>query len=332
MKKSILLLLGTSAMFSAQITLTKASHDPLVNDVVDNKLITGTVDNSATGANATFSNNSLTLGSALPMSYTTPSAVEISTFPGSTIKMTDGTNTIFYKASSTKLEITGVINPQVTLNLSMDNGTYINYPTTFGPAQTDTAKGTFSASLASGICVGTTSTQADAYGTLILNGQTYNNVLRVKFVQNFNLHLPTDVTFSNPLGSVTNTAYSYYDASHRYPLLSSTTVNLSVPALGINQTTTSAVALNVATLAVSNTVKRENFSVYPNPAQDFIGFKGTTEGYSKANIYSLDGKLIKTADLNSGNIQISDLPPAAYFIEVSGKNSETKKNIKFIKK
>lgn len=332
MKKSILFLLGTSAMFSAQITLTKASHDPIVNDVVDNKLITGTVDNSTTGANATFSNGSLTLGSALPMNYTTPNATEIGTFPGSTLKMSDGTNTIFYKASATKLEITGVINPQVTLNLSMDNGTYITYPTTFGTSQNDTAKGNFISSLANGICVGTTSTEADAYGTLLLNGQTYNNVLRVKFVQNFSLHLPIDLTFTNPLGNVTNTAYSYYDATHRYPLLSSTTINLSVPALGINQTTSSAVALNIATLAVGNIIQKEKFSVYPNPAQDFIGFKGTTEGYSKANIYSLDGKLIKTADVNSGNIQISDLPPASYFIEVSGKNSETKKNIKFIKK
>ncbi|WP_347218541.1 T9SS type A sorting domain-containing protein [Chryseobacterium sp.] len=332
MKKSILLLLGASAMFSAQITLTKASHDPILNDIVDNRTINGTVDNSATGANVTFSNGSLTLGAPALVSYLTPSASEISTFPGSNIKMVEGATAILYKASPTKLEITGIVNPQVTLNLSMDNGTYINYPTTFGPAQTDTAKGTFTSSVINGICVGTTSVQADAYGTLILNGQTYNNVLRVKFIQNFSLHLPIDITFANPLGTVSNTAYSYYDISHRYPLLSSTNLNVSVPALGINQTTSTAMALNIATLAVNNTIKKENFSVYPNPAQDFIGFKGNTENYSKAHIYSLDGKLIKTADVNSGNIQISELPPASYFIEISGKNSETKKNIKFIKK
>ncbi|SDJ56102.1 T9SS type A sorting domain-containing protein [Chryseobacterium jejuense] len=332
MKKIILFLLGTSAVFSAQITLTKASHDPILNDIVDNRLITGTVDNSATGANVTFSNGSLTLGIPALVSYLTPAASEISTFPGSNIKMVEGATAILYKASPTKLEITGIVNPQVTLNLSMDNGTYINYPTTFGPVQNDTAKGTFTSSVINGICVGTTSTEADAYGTLILNSQTYNNVLRVKFTQNFSLHLPTDLTFANPLGTVTNTAYSYYDASHRYPLLSSTNLNISVPILGINQTTSTAMALNMATLAVSNTVKKESFSVYPNPAQDFIRFKGNTEGYSKANIYGLDGKLIKTADVNSGNIQISDLPPAPYFIEISGKNSETKKNLKFIKK
>lgn len=332
MKKSIILLLGTSAMFSAQITLTKASNDPIVNDVVDNKLIVGTVDNSASGANTTFSNGSLTLGTAAPSNYTAPTPAEITTFPGSTIKMFDGTNTIFYKASATKLEITGIINPQITLNLNTDNATYINYPTTFGPVQTDTAKGSFTSVITNGMILGTLSTEADAYGTLLLNGQTYSNVLRVKFIQSFNLYSVIDVGFTSPIGSVTNTAYSYYDAAHRYPLLSSTAANISIPVLSINQTTTNAVALNLATLAVSNTIKKENFRVYPNPAQDFIGFKGNTEEYSKANIYSLDGRLIKTANVNSGNVQISDLPPASYFIEVSGKNSEPKKNIKFIKK
>lgn len=332
MKKSIFLLLGTSVMFSAQITLTKASHDPNLNDVVNNNLIIGTADNSALGANVTFSNGGLTLGAAVTANYSTPSSSEMSTFPGSTIKMVDGTNTIFYKASPTKLEITGLINPQVTLNLSLDNGTYINYPTTFGPAQTDIAKGTFISAITNGMTLGTMSTQADAYGTLLLNGQTYNNVLRVKFVQAFNLYAPIDITFSNPLGSVTNTVYSYYDATHRYPLLSATNANITVIALGINQTTSSAVALNTGILAVENTIKNEKLRIYPNPARDFIGFKGDMENYSKANIYSLDGKLIKTADINSGDIQISDLPPASYFIEISGKNSNNKINTKFIKK
>lgn len=332
MKKSIFILLGTSVMFSAQITLTKASHDPNLNDVVNNNLIIGTADNSALGANVTFSNGGLTLGAAVTANYSVPSSSEMSTFPGSTIKMVDGTNTIFYKASPTKLEITGLINPQVTLNLSLDNGTYINYPTTFGPAQTDIAKGTFISAITNGMTLGTMSTQADAYGTLLLNGQTYNNVLRVKFVQAFNLYAPIDITFSNPLGSVTNTVYSYYDATHRYPLLSSTNANITVIALGINQTTSSALALNTGTLAVENTIKNEKLRIYPNPARDFIGFKGDMENYSKANIYSLDGKLIKTADINSGDIQISDLPPASYFIEISGKNSNNKINTKFIKK
>lgn len=332
MKKSILFLLGTSAVLSAQITLTKASHDPIISDVVNNNLITGTVDNSATGPNATFSNSSLIMGTPSQTSYLAPIASEITTFPGSNIKMIDGATTIFYKASPTKLEITGIVNPQATLNFTLDNGTYITYPTTYNTPQNDTAKGTFSSSVANGLFSGTLNTVADAYGTLMVGGHTYNNVLRVKFTQNFNLYSPIDLTYSNPIGTVTNTAYSYYDATHRYPLLSSTNGNITVTILGINQSTSSAQALSETFLAVNNVIKKQNLIVYPNPAHDFIGFKGNTENYSTAKIYSLDGKLIKTSDIKSGNISVSDLPPASYFIEVSGKDSEAKKNTKFIKK
>lgn len=334
MKKSILFLLGTSAMFSAQITLTKAANDPITGDIVNNNLITGTIDNSATGTNVTFSNGALTMGAASQATYSTPSSAEITTFPGSTIKMVDGATTIYYKASATKLEITGIVNPQATLNFNVDNGTYINYPTTYSPTlpPSDTAKGTFSSSVANGLFSGTMNTQADAYGTLIIGSQTYSNVIRVKYTQTFNLYASFDIGYSNAIGSATNIAYSYYDASHRYALLSSTSANISVPLLGINQSTSSAQALSTAFLGINNAGKKENLTVYPNPAKDFIGFKGNTENYSRVNIYSLDGKLVKTSEVQSGNVQISDLPPASYFIEISGKNTGDKKNTKFIKK
>ncbi|WP_288374178.1 T9SS type A sorting domain-containing protein [uncultured Chryseobacterium sp.] len=332
MKKSLLFLLGASAMLSAQITLTKTANDPVSGDVINYNQLNGSVDNSATGANVTFSNGSLTMGASSQTTYSVPTSAEITTFPGSTIKMVDGATTIYYKATATKLEITGIVNPQATLNFNVDNGTYNNYPTTYGPAQNDTAKGTFSSSVANGLFSGTLATQADAYGTLIIGNKTYNNVLRVKYTQSFNLYSSFDVIYSNPIGTVTNTAYAYYDASHRYALLSTSSGNISVPLLGINQSTSSAQALSETFLAVNNAVKKENLVVYPNPAKDFIGFKGNTDNYSKANIYSLDGKLVKTAEVKSGNIQISDLPPASYFIEMSEKNTAEKKNAKFIKK
>lgn len=333
MKKSLLIVLGTSAMFSAQITLTKAANDPIIGDIVDNNLVNGTVDNTATGANATFSNGGLTMGAASQVIYSAPTAAEISNYPGSNLKMVDGTTTIYYKTSATKLEITGIINPQATLNFNQDNGTYISYPTTYSQTtQSDTVQGLFTSSIANGFVKGTIAYQADAYGTLIVAGKTYNNVLRVKFTQNIGLYSPIDITFSNPLGSFTNVAYSYYDANHRYALLSSTNGTLSVPAFGINQTTATAQVLSETFLAVSNAMKKANFAIYPNPAQDFIGFKGDVDNYSTAKIYSLDGKLIKTSDVRSGNIQVSDLPPASYFIEIDGKKAEDKQHMKFIKK
>lgn len=319
-------MLTAYSLCSAQTTITKAFNDPVAGETVNNSNVNGTVDNSATGNNVTFSNASLTQGAAAPSAYSLPTPAEISTYPGTTIKMVNGSNTIFYKATASKLEITGLVTPDATLNFSTNNGTYISYPAAFGYSENDTASGTFSSSAASGNFSGNIVISADAAGTLIIGTKTYTGVLRIKSIQTFNL------TVSGfPVGTVTNTAYMYYNSTYKFPLLSSTSANINVPALGMNQTTVGAQALNETFLSVNDHIaKKQNLIIYPNPAQDFIEFKGETSKYSKANIYSLDGKLIKTSDLKSGRIQVSELPPAPYFIEVSGTN--TKEATKFIKK
>lgn len=86
MKKTLLILISTTGFLSAQTTITKAFNDPIMGEIVNNVNINGTVDNSATGNNVTFTNTSLTAGSASSATYSTPSSTEISTFPGSTIK------------------------------------------------------------------------------------------------------------------------------------------------------------------------------------------------------------------------------------------------------
>jgi len=324
MKPTLFFLIASATVLSAQTTVTKAFNDPISGETVNNVNVNGTVDNSATGANTTFSNSSLTQGSASVTTYSTPTAGDISTFPGTTIKMVGGGNTVYYKQTAAKLEITGLVTPDATLNFSTNNGTFISYPASFGYSENDTASGTFSATAGSGNFSGTIAITADASGTLLIGAKTYTNVLRVKSVQNFSLTLS-----GFPVGSVVNTAYTYYDSTHKFPLLSTT--NAVITVLGTPQTTNVAQALNETFLATSDSVKRDEFKIYPNPAQDFIEFKGDLSKYSKANIYSLDGKLIKTSDLRSGKVEVSELPPSAYFIEFSGNKSQSE-SVKFIKK
>lgn len=331
MRKTILFLIAGCSVLSAQTTITKAFNDPIVGDVINSYTVNGTVDNSATGNGATFNNTSLTQGVASNTTYAAPTTTETSTFPGTTIKMVATGNTILYKSSATKLEITGVVTPDATLNFAADNGTFITYPAAYGHSETDNAKGTFTSTTASGLFKGTINTTSDAYGTLLVGSKTYTNVIRIKSVQNFNLYQSTDTNYLFPIGNITNTAYSYYDATHKFPILSSTNGNLSVPLLSINQTTSGAQVLSEVYLSAIDSVKKESFRIYPNPAQDFIEFKGNTGKYSTAHIYTLDGRLIKTADIASGRIQISELPQADYFIEVSGKEGKSE-TVKFIKK
>ncbi|MCX8526289.1 T9SS type A sorting domain-containing protein [Chryseobacterium formosus] len=330
MKKTLLILISATGIWSAQ-TITKAFNDPIIGETVNNVNVNGTVNNSATGNNATFTNTSLTAGTATSTVYSAPTASEISTFPGSTIKMTGDGNTALYKQTATKLEITGLVTPDATLNFSANNGTIITYPASFGYNETDQAQGIFTSTTASGLFKGTIVNTADAAGTLLIGNKTYTNVLRIKSVQNFNLYQSTDTFFVFSIGTVTNTSYSYYSGTNKFAILTSTSGNISVPLLSINQSTSGATALNEAFLAVSDLKLKEKLSIYPNPAQDFVQVKGEISSNSKVNIYGLDGKLIKTTDLKSGKVEISELPPSAYFIEVSDSN-KSKETAKFIKK
>lgn len=324
MKKTLLVLISTTGILSAQTTITKAFNDPIIGETVNNVNINGTVDNSATGNNVTFTNTSLTAGSASSATYSAPSSTEISTFPGSTIKMTGGGSTAYYKQTASKLEITGLVTPDATLNFSTNNGTFIGYPVAFGYSENDTASGTFSATAGSGNFSGTIAISADASGTLLIGTKTYPNVLRIKSIQNFNL-----TVFGFPVGTIANTTYAYYDNLHKAPLLSTTNAVITVQ--GTPQNTNIAQALNETFLAVSDLKLKEKLSIYPNPAQDFIQLKGNTSKDSKIKIYGLDGKLVKTTDIKSGKIEVSELPPAAYFIEVSN-SKDSKETTKFIKK
>lgn len=318
-------MLAAHGLCSAQTTITKAFHDPSVGESVNYYNVVGTVDNSGSGSNQTFNNASLTQGAASATSYSAPSSSEISTYPGSTIKMVGGGNTIYFKQSASKLEITGLVTPDATLNFSTDNGTYISYPTVLGTTEPDTASGTFTSSAANGNFTGTINILADASGTLLIAGRTYTNVLRVKSVQVFNLSIGVF-----QIGTITNNAYLYYDSTHKAPLLNYTSAHIQV--LNIDQTTTAAQALFETSLGVNDSfAKKDKLKVFPNPATDFIEFKGETGNYSTAKVYSLDGKLVKTSDLKSGKIQVSELPTAAYFIEVSGKDAKAE-TTKFIKK
>lgn len=323
MKKHLFLFtFGLCSLAYSQTTITKAFNDPVIGDDINNNIVNGTVDNSATGSGVTFSNPSVTMGAAANNTFVAPTSTEISTFPGTTIKQNDGNGTtLLFKTSATKLEITGVINSTATLNFSADNATYLVYPTTFGTTGTDNARGTFTSSLASGLFKGTITSTGDATGTLIIGTKSYSNILRVKIVQNFNLYQSSDTSYIFPIGSIVNTVYLYFDNIKKYPLLSYTEGTLSVPLLSINQTTSGAQAQNETFLGLQNNTK--STKLYPNPAQDFIRFEGLEIKNSMIEIYSTDGKLLKQTTNFNNFIDISSLSVGNYLLKVKTKEGKT---------
>lgn len=63
----------------------------------------------------------------------------------------------------------------------------------------------------------------------------------------------------------------------------------------------------------------EDFEIFPNPVQDYIKVNGTYSNQVKrANIYTMSGKLVKAVVLNSGRVDVSDLPGGVFIFHPKG--------------
>ena len=89
--------------------------------------------------------------------------------------------------------------------------------------------------------------------------------------------------------------------------------------------------INITTLNVNPLDKNVNFSLYPNPAQDFITIISNESTESAYQILNAKGKLIQVGKMNleSKTIDIRSLHAGVYFIQLEG---QAPIQIQFIKK
>ncbi|MDR6547662.1 hypothetical protein J2810_003747 [Chryseobacterium rhizosphaerae] len=71
---------------------------------------------------------------------------------------------------------------------------------------------------------------------------------------------------------------------------------------------------------------KKEISIYPNPTSGPLSIK--TEKATDAQVYGMDGKLVKTLPITKGinNIDISELPKGIYFIKTSTESTKIIKN------
>ena len=325
-----ILFTAVCSVYSAQTQITKASNDYLSGNTINNLNFTGTPDNSAIGNPVTFNNSALVTGAALTSTVSTPSAAETTTFPGSTIKFSDGgSNDIFYKSTAVDLQITGATIAGAVLNFSGDNAVFLKFPTAYSNTYTDTASGTGVYGATNAFFGGNITTTADAAGTLMLGSQTYNNVIRVKTFQDYKLFIDAAHTFQ--IGTLVSTIYTYYDNVNRYPLFTATTATVVVPLASINQTTNAAFGQANPTLASHNNTVGNSVKIYPNPATENLFLAGDLSNFETVKIFSVDGRLIKTQTIHSDKIDVSKLQSGTYILQLSGSNKKAQ-TINFIKK
>jgi|JI7StandDraft_1071085.scaffolds.fasta_scaffold20224_2 hypothetical protein len=90
----------------------------------------------------------------------------------------------------------------------------------------------------------------------------------------------------------------------------------------------STLTVNALTSLIQNDVVMP-LMVYPNPVKDFL-YLHTEGAHFVATIYQPDGKMVKKfSSLGSEKIQVTDLPPGLYYLQIMDEEKSTV--IKFLK-
>lgn len=305
MKKIYLSLL--SSLFclgiSAQVTITKANHEPTVGDQYSTYQIDSTTVSAGGNGPALNWNFAIVTHSSILQNYTTTAATN-SFWPSANLSINSSTNSngSFYSSTLTDLKYWGGVLTLggVSAELRFANAaSYMAYPTALNGGTASPISGTILALSQVGSFTGVCTVTAEATGTMVLPAKTFSNVIRVT----------NSVSISFTAGGIPGTAqqvvHDWYSLSDsKYPILSLSQSTLSGLGTSIQkyayvQKSYQSVGLN------ENLTSSFSMNVYPNPASNYVNFVGESENAKQVTIYDITGKAVDTQLLNFGKTTVN---------------------------
>ncbi len=329
----------TFASLHPQITIGN-NHIPVFGDqyIIHDVDTTG-VNQGNSGANQTWNFSSINvLTDSAVFNWVDPAATPYaSSFPGAHIAEGNQIYYMYYTIVSGDLSNigSGVGTPPTQLITTLTDPEIIfRIPFTYTNTYTDSFNGTIIGGLFPVIRRGTITKTADAYGTIILPTGTYNNVLRINFLQDI-----TDSTSGIPvvIRTVTDN-YSWYTGQYKYPIFS---ITLSTIYTVADQTTTKSAVIttlneSVGVVPIGNQVvsKYKLNQNYPNPFNPLtsITFDIVKTSDVKLVVYDALGREVAelvNQRLSNGSYKVdfnaANLTSGVYFYKLTtGDFSETK--------
>ncbi len=184
---AVMLLLSLHVV--AQPTLTQHSNHSVGDSIVYYTCDTLGYSSGNDGANQTWDFSALKINDSVTYRYVdkaNASSGEGAQFPKSNLVETSAATDIFLENTANEYHIVGVVTPTGptgnTVIKYQDPQLLLKRPFTYQNSFKDTFKLNYSVSSFPTNGIGYSTTTADAYGTLKIKGQTYNNVLRIKNV------------------------------------------------------------------------------------------------------------------------------------------------------
>jgi len=300
----------------AQPTISASGVNPVIGD----QLIMATatyVSPGNSGASQTWNLSSMT--SSASNTYTavaTSSTPNGSSFPNSNVALgSGGGNYSYYKTSSSSFQNYG-FNSGTTVMSYSDPEDFLRFPCAFNNTYSDSWAVTF-VNTYTFYRTGTTTVTADSYGTLITPDGTFNNVLRVHFVQNYqdSAYIPSYGTY---LETYNNDEYMWYLNGNHFPIAFVYTLTYST---GTSQG--GSYMSNV--LGVDEPSVLKSFTVFPNPVSSDLHFDINMKENQNIEIQLFNeiGSLVATPvsdNANTGrneyNVHVGDLPEGIYFARI----------------
>ena len=324
MKKQIftyLLLFSAFSAFTQGPTLTSSNSAPQPGDSFTryNADTTGIVPGDS-GSGKTWDFSNLVVGSTfLIYNYVAPSTTPYGTlFPDATVSYMNDPVYGYYKVTSSDYETIG-LSSSLNSWIYSDPEIMITYPFSFGSNLVDNL---YATSFYQGINhyrIGTRTTVADGYGTLIMPSGTYNNLLRLKVIQSYSDSSSTNVVH------VYGVTYSWYDGVNKTPALTISTLSNTV---GGTTSTVKMVNVSSAVSGVADTkIQQETIVICPNPVTEKLSVVlpgNWSINESILSIYSTCGLLMKQQPISdkSFKLDISTFSSGIYIVKITGnKNS-----------
>ena len=299
---------------------------------------TSALDESATGANATWNFTTLTqIGTSIDNNLP-PTNQEIAVFPNTTAKTVSTANiggvvsesNIYSRENAGQVAITGIINSQVELNFSDNNALIGTFPLNYGYSNVDTLEGTFTSGAVTGAVDGTITTSVDSYGTLNLDidggGVTTYQVTRLKSVQNVTL----SYSILGNIGTIDQTLYYYYiNGGPNSPIFRTSRTVANVPLQGIINETFDQMERYNMPLGVTENSKISSVSLYPNPTQDQLHIDSKDSEIKEITISDMSGRIVFHSNGHADTISLGNLQNGIYnAIIVTTTGSKTEKIMK----
>ena len=322
--KLLLFLTSFSFLGFAQTPIANYDSAPLSTYAI---VTSGTaVDQSASGANLTWTFNNFTQTGNSSDSYAPPTSQELIDYPGTTSVATTlrdaAIGKVFSKNITNQISITGVEGEGLILNYITDNALIGTFPLSYGYSNTDNVSGTFSYDGSiSGTFSGTSVSEVDAYGTLIMNdlgGGAFNgSVTRLKTTQDINL------SAGFITGTVNQISYSYY-ATNGDLVFRTNTVTINAP--GVNSTDTIMESLLSSTLGVNQITSNNDLQLFPNPVKTRLNIDTDMDIYT-ITISDINGRQVIFSEKNLDFLNVSTLKSGVYFVSISTKRGVVNKKI-----